>query len=363
MSSSPLVSVVMAVHNGERYVGEALKSVLGQSFRDLEFIVVNDGSTDNTGPILQQYASLDHRLQVFHQENRGVISALNKGCGLARGKYIGRMDADDIAAADRFERQVGFLDRHPAVALLGGAIELINGKGAPIRGVRYPLEDRQIKEELFSRANCFCHPAIMMRKDAFDGLGGYRLPFRHAEEYDLWLRMAERYELANLADVLLYYRIHAGQVTARNLKQQVLSALAARAAARIRRDAGQDPPLAADCVTLDSLASLAVGSDHVTDELVRAYLGWAELMVAAGEYGHTGNLLRETFVLSPAKPIRGRIADLHVDCARGLYLERDPRRAVTSLMKAGALRPTLIPGFLRYAWRAMRGSGSRAGRP
>jgi hypothetical protein len=95
------------------------------------------------------------------------------------------------------------------------------------------------------------------------------MPFRHAEEYDLWLRMAERYELANLADVLPYYRVHAGQLTTWNLKQQVLSALAARAAARIRRDTGQDPPLAADCVSVDSLASLAVRRDRVIDELIK----------------------------------------------------------------------------------------------
>jgi len=199
----------------------------------------------------------------------------------------------------------------------------------------------------------------MMRKDAFDATGGYRLPFRHAEEYDLWLRMAESYELANLANVLLYYRVHAGQVTTRNLKQQVLSAFAARAAARVRRDAGQDPPLAADGVTIDTLASLAVRSDQVIDELIKAYLGWAELMVAAGEYGCTGNLLRETLVLSRAKPIRCRIAELHVECARGLYLERDPRGAVNSLAKAAVLRPTLISRFLRYAWRALRKSESR----
>ncbi len=351
MSFAPLVSVVMAVCDGEKYVEEALKSILGQSFRNFEFIIINDGSTDNTTQILQQYIRLDQRLRVLHQGNRGLIAALNSGCRLARGRYLARMDADDVAFPDRFERQVDFLKRHPAVAVLGGAIELINGKGAPIRGVRFPVEDRQIKEAL-SRGNCLAQPSIMMRKDAFDSTGGYRLPFLHAEDYDLWLRMADRYELANLPEVVLYYRIHARQVSARNLRQQALSALAAQAAARIRRDTGQDPHLAPDCVSADSLADLAVSRDRVTNELIARYLEWASLMIAAGEYGYARNLLRETLFLSRAKAIRGRIAEIHVACARGQYLERNPTGALISLTKAAALRPTLAPSFIRYAWRA-----------
>jgi glycosyltransferase involved in cell wall biosynthesis len=362
MSSPPLVSVVMAVCDGEEYITEALNSILDQSFRDFEFIIINDGSIDNTTGILQQYAQLDGRLCVFHQENRGLIAALNRGCRLARGKYIARMDADDITVPDRFETQVDFLDRHPIVAVLGGAIKLINAKGASIGERRYPVDDRQIKEALH-RTNCFCHSAIMMRKDAFDATEGYRRPFLHAEEYDLWLRMAERVELANLPDVLVYYRIHARQVTVRNLRRQVLSALAAQAAARIRRETGQEPSLPADGVNAHSLVNLAVSRTRVTDELINGYLGWADLMSAAGEYGGAEKLLREALVLSRAKVIRGRIADIHVDCARGQYLERNPTGALISLVKAAALRPTLAPSFIRYAWRAFRSFGSQSRPP
>ncbi|OFW64939.1 MAG: hypothetical protein A2Y74_00405 [Actinobacteria bacterium RBG_13_63_9] len=362
MSSPPLVSVVMAVCDGEKYIKEALNSILGQSFRDFEFIIINDGSIDNTTGILQQYAQRDERLVVFHQENRGLIAALNRGCRLARGKYIARMDADDIAFPDRFERLVDFLDRHPAVAVLGGAIKLINAKGASIGERRYPVDDRQIKEALH-RTNCFCHSTIMMRKDAFDATAGYRRPFLHAEEYDLWLRMAQRYELANLPDALLYYRIHARQVTVRNLRGQVLSSLAAQAAARIRRDTGQDPPLAADGTSADSLVNLGVSRRRVTDELIKGYLGWADLMRAAGEYGDAEKLLREALVLSHAKGIRSRIADIHVDCARGQYLGRKWTSASISLAKAAVLRPTLAPSFIRYAWRAFRRFGSQSRYP
>ncbi|HXZ45064.1 MAG TPA: glycosyltransferase [archaeon] len=362
MSLPPLISVVMAALDGEKYLEEALGSILGQSFRDFEFIIINDGSTDNTASILQRYADLDARLRPFHQRNRGVTAALNMGCRVARGKYIARMDADDIACPDRFERQVDFLERHPAVAVLGGAIELINGKGAPIRRVRFPVEDRQIKE-ILPPGNCFSHPSIMMRKDAFDAMGGYRMPFLHAEEYDLWLRMAECYDLANLPDVLLYYRIHARQVTARHLRQQVVSDLAAKATARIRRATGQDPPLPAPGVNADSLATLAVSRDRLTDTLIDRYLGYADLMAAAGEYAAAAQLLRESLTVSRTKAARGRIAEIHVECARGQYQDRNPTGALLSLARAAAVRPTLAPTFIRYAWRAFRKFGARAVHP
>ena len=362
MSSPPLVSVVMAVFDGEQYVKEALDSILGQSFRDFEFIIINDGSIDNTTGILQQYAQLDERLRVFHQENRGLIAALNRGCRLARGKYIARMDADDIAFPERFERQVDFLDRHPTVAVLGGAIKLINAKGASIGEWRNPVDDRQIKEALH-RTNCFCHSTIMMRKDAFDATEGYRRPFLHAEDYDLWLRMAEHFELANLPDALLYYRVHARQVSARNIRQQVLSALAAEAAARIRRDTGQDPSLAMDGVNADSLVELAVSRDRVAEELITQHLSWAGQMREDGEYRLAEQLLREALVLSHAEATRGWIADIHVEFAKCQYRRRNPTGAVISLAKAAALRPTLAPKLIRYAWRTFREFGSRSRPP
>ena len=362
MPSPLLVSVVMAVFDGERYIREAIDSILGQSFRDFEFIIINDGSTDNTAGILQQYAQLDERLLVFQQENRGLIAALNRGCGQARGKYIARLDADDVSVPDRFEKQVDFLDRHPAVAVLGGAIKLINPKGALIGEWRYPVDDRQIKEELL-RTNCLCHPAIMMRKDAFDATEGYRRPFRHAEDYDLWLRMAERFELANLPDILLYYRVHAGQVSPKNLSQQVFSALAAEAAARIRRDTGQDPSLPLDGVNSDSLVSLAVSRDRLTQALITRHLSWAGQMREIGEYRLAEKLLRKALVLSRTEATRDWLADIHVEFARCQYLRRSPVGALISLAKAAAIHPTLAPRFLRYAWLAVRRFGSQSPHP
>jgi len=362
MPSPPLVSVVLAVFDGDKYLGDALGSILGQSFRDFEFIVINDGSTDNTAGILQHYAQRDDRLVVVHQENRGLIAALNRGCQLVRGKYIARLDADDMSVPDRFAKQVDFLDRHPTVAVLGGALKLINPTGVTFYEWRCPLDDRQIKEALH-RGNCMRHSAVMMRKDAFDATGGYRRSFLHAEDYDLWLRMAERFEMANLPDVLVYCRVHARQVSATHLKQQTLSSLAAQAAARIRRDTGQDPPVPVDGVNADSLMSLGVSRDRVTQELIRRHLLWAGDMMEIGEYGPAEELLREALGLSPAAAARGRIADIHVALARCQYLRQNPAGAVRSLARAAALRPTLAPSFLRYAWLAFRRFGARSRPP
>jgi len=352
----------MAVLDGERYIKDAIDSILSQSFRDFEFIIINDGSTDNTAGILQQYAQLDERLVVYHQENRGLIAALNRGCRLARGKYIARLDADDISVPDRFEKQVDFLDRHPTVGVLGGALKLINPKGASFYEWRCPLDDRQIKEEL-RRGNCMRHSAIMMRKEAFDATEGYRRSFLHAEDYDLWLRMAERVEMANLPDVLVYCRVHARQVSATHLRQQTLSSLAAQAAARIRQDTRQDPSLPVDGVNAESLVKLGVSRDRVTQELIRRHLLWAGDMMEIGEYGPAEELLREALGLSRAAATRGRIADIHVALARCQYLTRNPTGALFSLARAAALRPTLAPSFIRYAWLAFRRFGPRSRHP
>jgi hypothetical protein len=358
MSAPPLVSVVLAVFDGGKYVADALDSILGQGFGDFECIVINDGSTDNTAGILQDYAQRDDRLVVVHQENRGLIAALNRGCQLVRGQYIARLDADDISVPDRFAKQVDFLARHPAVAVLGGALKLITPTGVSFYEWQCPLDDRQIKEAL-QRGNCMRHSAIMMRKDAFEATGGYRRAFLHAEDYDLWLRMAERFEMANLPDVLVHCRVHPHQVSATHLRQQTLSSLAAQAAARLRRDTGQDPPLPVEGVNADALASLGVSGDRVTQELIRRHLLWAGDMMEIGAYGPAEDLLHDALGLCPAGAARGPVADIHVSLARCRYLRRNPAGAVRSLARAVALRPTLAPSVLRYAWLALCRFGSR----
>src|SRR5262249_42264689 len=145
MSSSPLVSVVMSVFNGEQFLAEAVESILSQSFRDFEFIVIDDGSTDNSATILESYLKKDSRLRVFHQENMGLVESLNRGCGLAQGRYIARMDADDISLRDRLIWQGEFLVKKHEGGGVGGGVGVIDATGRCLGSGTPPLQDRRVQ--------------------------------------------------------------------------------------------------------------------------------------------------------------------------------------------------------------------------
>ncbi|HEV3481455.1 MAG TPA: glycosyltransferase [Candidatus Acidoferrales bacterium] len=237
---SPTVSVVMSVFNGQTFLREAVESILAQTFTDFEFIIVDDGSTDKTAEILSGYAKRDNRVRVISQENRGRAESLNRGIALATAPLIARMDADDISLPHRLKEQVDFLDSHPEVGLLGGAYQRIDAKGRARGITRFPASDSEIRTVIL-QYNPMSHPAAIMRKDVALASGRYRTAFRESEDYDLWLRMAERTRLANLDQVVLQYRIHAHQVSARNANYQWLCVMLASRAAALRRMGHPDP--------------------------------------------------------------------------------------------------------------------------
>jgi glycosyltransferase involved in cell wall biosynthesis len=213
-SSPPAVSVLIPVYNGGGYFAAALDSILAQTFTDFECIVLDDGSTDGSGELAQRRALADPRLRVVRRENRGLVATLNELLALARGELIARMDADDIALPDRLERQVRFMAAHPEVACLGGAYILMDEGGRPITLVRPLLDDAAIQDSSL-RGHCnISHPTAMMRAELARALGGYRPEYYPAEDLDLWLRMGEHGALANLPEPMIFYRIHAGSISA-----------------------------------------------------------------------------------------------------------------------------------------------------
>jgi hypothetical protein len=244
---APIVSVVMTVFNGGKFLRDAIESILAQTLYDFEFIIIDDGSADGSAQLIDSYQRRDPRVRVYRQQNRApnesdtcrVGEALNRGCTLAQGKYIARMDADDIALRDRLLWQLDFMEKHPEVGLIGGAVEWIDSDGNSHGIHRNPVEDEVIKTTLLYN-NVFWHPTVVFRKHAFVSTGGYR-DIVAAEDYDLWLRFADRFQLANLETVLLKYRIHAHQVSVRKRSQQSCSALAVRGAALARRNGNPDP--------------------------------------------------------------------------------------------------------------------------
>src|SRR5439155_4227257 len=136
--SSPTVSVVMSVFNGQEFLSETIESVLNQSFQDFEFVIVDDGSTDGTAEILSKYISRDNRIRVLRDGKKGRAAARNEGIGLAKGKYVANIDADDLAMPGRLEEQVAFMERNPEVGVSGGAFELMTDSGRAVDIVRHP---------------------------------------------------------------------------------------------------------------------------------------------------------------------------------------------------------------------------------
>jgi glycosyltransferase involved in cell wall biosynthesis len=238
--STPAVSVVMAVYNGERWLAETLASLAGQTFGDFEVVAIDDGSTDGSAAILAEAAARDARYRVITQANRGLVASLNRGLAEARAPLVARLDADDIAEPERFARQVAFLHVHPEVAVLGSAIRIIGEDGVFGRLQSYPCGPAEVAAGMLHRC-AFAHPAVMMRRDAVLAIGGYREAFRHAEDYDLWLRLGERHALDNLPEALLRYRQHVGSVSFRHRQQQALAAFVARLCACARRSGKPDP--------------------------------------------------------------------------------------------------------------------------
>jgi glycosyltransferase involved in cell wall biosynthesis len=242
---NPRVSVLMAVYNARPYLDLALDSIRSQTLADFEVVAVDDGSTDGSDRILSDYRARDARLRIVSQPNAGLIAALNRGLEHCRAEYIARMDADDVALPERLERQVQFLDEHPDHVAVGCRTLLIDADGEPICPYAQLLEHAAIDAmHMAGGGGAICHPAVMIRAKELRGIGGYDPAMRHAEDLDLFLRLAEVGRVANLPDVLLRYRMHAKSVGHRNRLEQHRSTLAAVQAAHRRR--GLEPPLLPD---------------------------------------------------------------------------------------------------------------------
>ena len=213
-NGSPLISVCLPVYNVERYVAEAVESILGQTLADFEFLILDDGSTDGSLEILRRYADRDPRIRLTSQPNKGLVASLNELIDLARGEFIARMDGDDISSPERFRRQVNYLRAHPECVLVGSRVRLIDPEGDPLCDW-CTIQEHEALESTFLRAELVTvvsHPAIMMRRDAVLAIGKYR-PFEVIEDVNLFLRLSENGRIANVPEALLKYRIHASNIS------------------------------------------------------------------------------------------------------------------------------------------------------
>lgn len=203
----------MPVYNAERYVGDAVQSIVSQTWRDWEFIIIDDGSTDRSSEILRDWAAREPRIRLIARANTGYLQALNDGLSLAAGEFIARMDADDVAIAERLERQIAFLESHPECVAVGSALLRIDADGDVLCEEPMPETHEEIEARLFNGLGALGHPAVTMRRATLTEVGGYREAYYGAEDHDLWLRLAEHGRLANLRQALLMSRVHAENFT------------------------------------------------------------------------------------------------------------------------------------------------------
>lgn len=204
-AKTPLVSVVMSVYNGEKYLREAIDSILNQTFTDFEFIIINDGSTDDTLKIIKSYK--DPRIVLISRKNKGLVASLNEGIEKARGKYIARMDADDISLATRFEEQIKLLNKDSNLVLVGTGLMFIDKEGRQVALSPMLASDVELRLEMLIRCP-FAHSSIMYRRDTVKKIGLYDRKLWPAEDYDLWVRLAEHGKMANVNDILVKYRVN-----------------------------------------------------------------------------------------------------------------------------------------------------------
>jgi glycosyltransferase involved in cell wall biosynthesis len=228
MTPIPKISVLMAAYNGEKYLNEAIDSILSQSFSDFELIVIDDESKDATPEIVRSYD--DPRIVHKRIAHGGLVTALNHGFAHARGDYIARMDADDRAMANRFELQAAFLDEHSEIDIVCSDIYTIDASGARSgQQVQHGVNNDMLRDGLLGRRAMkpIIHPSIMMRRKVLEELGGYR-HFDHAEDHDLWLRAVDRFLFARLGHFLLEYRVYGGGISrTKGESQTVASAMSA----------------------------------------------------------------------------------------------------------------------------------------
>jgi len=212
-----------------------MESILGQTLSSLELIVIDDGSTDASAAMAAELARGDERVRVIARAHEGLSAALNAGIGAARGEYIARMDADDLSVPHRLEKQVSYLDAHPACVAAGSWIEVVDETGQPLGMKTFRETHEQISAALFLGISPIAHPTVVMRRDVLRAAGGYDARLYPSEDLDLWFRLAERGELANLGEVLLRHRRHKAAVGVREREKMKAMSLAICNAARSKR--------------------------------------------------------------------------------------------------------------------------------
>jgi glycosyltransferase involved in cell wall biosynthesis len=336
-SAEPLISIVLPVYDGAAHLDAAVASVLGQTLRDFELLIIDDGSRDDSPRLARGWARRDARVRALSRENRGLVRTLNEGVGLARGRWIARMDADDVCAPGRLAAQLAWL-RGAGADLCGGDIRTFGGGRRPKR-IRHYAKEREIRTQLLFDAP-FAHPTVVARRELLLA-HPYDDAFRHAEDYELWTRLALKgARMTNCPEIVLHYRLHAAQVSAVASREQ--DASRRRAALAYRRALSlPDVPAAAFADMLD-------GRERLTPQRFRAAVDGYRALLRAGE-DLAPNVLADNAFLFLARHADAGLR-LMREAARGLPLPAS-KRALLLAMAASGLSPRgPLYALLKRAW-------------
>jgi len=201
------MTVIMPTFNVDKFIARAIESMLSQTFKDFELIIIDDASTDGTLEIARSYAKKDSRIKiVVNEKNLQVATTLNKGIKIAKSQIIARMDPDDISFPERLEKQFTFMKKHPNIAIVGTNILIINELGELISKREYPDKSNKLKKLMF-KYSPFAHPTVMFRKKIFQEFGGYSVSMVPCEDIDLWFKIGSKYEISNIQEYLLKYTL------------------------------------------------------------------------------------------------------------------------------------------------------------
>jgi|26BtaG_2_1085354.scaffolds.fasta_scaffold00148_3 glycosyltransferase involved in cell wall biosynthesis len=301
MPNNVKISVLLPVYNADKYLHIAIDSVLNQSYKDFELLLLNDGSTDRSESIIDSYVSLDRRCKKLSWPNKGLIETLNTGIQEAKGEIIFRMDADDVCQVDRFETQVRYLDNHPECVAVGSRVLLIDAAGLPIMPFNVPIDHEDIDKGNFTgTGSAMVHPSVAMRRDVVKQIGGYRQKYLHAEDIDLFLRLAEVGSLYNIPEILLHYRQHADSIGYSKRQEQVKSVYEAISDAHFRRGTAQENYVSDEMFELSSIS-----------DIHKKWAWWAI------RYGNKRTALKYALKVLKAKPLNLESIKLFLCAIRG----------------------------------------------
>ncbi len=336
------VSVVIPVHNGERYLAQAIESVLSQTHRDLELLVVDDGSTDGSPGIAGRFARADSRIRVLSQERRGHVAAANRGLEEARCEWVARLDADDLFLREKIERQLDFMKANPGVRIVGSLGYFINhaGRALGLVGSEGPFNERDCRRLVeANQPVSFIHSSTMVHRETVLLLGGYRTKFLQVEDIDLWNRVAEAHPVLKVPEPLVLYRIHPDSMTMSRQGEQRIQYKWVIECMRARRS-GRDEPGFEEFLRMRQGRSWQRKLGEWAEDAGERLYQRAALHYASGNYLKTASFLFLSLAIHPRHVIPRLYMRKIAPALQNAFGERERLRKETTIAEA----PRYAPG-------------------